>query len=48
MVGFKWRTLAVLLQVNNYNAWLQIENSCGLCTKNDSNELEMKNYSNGV
>ena len=48
MVGFKWRTLVVngLLKVNSYSGWLQMENSGGLCTENDSDEFHNENYRN--
>ena len=44
VIGFKWRALVVsgLLQVINYNDWLQMENSGGLCTENDSSELHIE------
>ena len=35
-----------LLKVNNYGGWLQMENSCGLCTENDSGEFHNENYRN--
>ena len=33
-------------QVNNYSGWLQMENSGGLRTENDSGQFEMENFSN--
>ena len=37
-----------LLQVNKYSCWLEMENSGGLRTENDSGELQMESYCNGV
>ena len=34
------------LRVNNCMCWLEMENSSGLRTENDSGELQMENYSN--
>ena len=50
VVGFKWRPLVVkgLLKVYSYSSWLQIENSGGLRTENDSGELQMENYRNSL
>ena len=50
VVGFKGRTLVVrgLLLVNNHSGWLQMENSSGPRTENDSGELHIENYSNGL
>ena len=36
------------LQVENYSGSVQLENSSGLCTENDSGELQMTNYSTGL
>ena len=36
------------LQVNNCSGWLEMENSSGLRTQNDSGELQKENYSNGL
>ena len=30
------------------SGWLQMENSGGLRTENDSDELQMENYNNGL
>ena len=35
-----------LLKVYSYSSWLQMENSGGLRTMNDSGELQMENCSN--
>ena len=35
-----------LLKVNNYSGWLQMENSGGLCTENDSGEFYIENHRN--
>ena len=37
-MGFRRITLVVGSEVQ-YNGWLEIENSSGLCTENDSGEL---------
>ena len=40
--SFRWRTTA---KGYGQNSWLQIKNSGGLCTENDSDELQRENYS---
>ena len=49
-VGFRWRTLLAgnEQQISNYSCWLEMENSSGLGLENDSGELQMENYSNGL
>ena len=44
MVGFKWTTLVVggWLKQKNYSRWLQMENSSGLRTENDSGVLQIQ------
>ena len=50
MVRFRWRTLLVgnELQVNNCSRWIEMENCSGLRKENDSGELQVENYSNGL
>ena len=34
--------------MKNFSGWFQMENSSKLRTENDSGELQMENYSNGL
>ena len=54
MVGFKWRMLVVSFRwstrATEYTGrtTVEMEDSGGLRTENDSGELQMENYSNGL